>query len=171
MKATGGRRGLIREAAKGVHITLHSNYAMRLLMFCALRADRVTTIAEVAGRYRISEHHLVKIAQTLAQLGYVETIRGRKGGVRLAKEPTEINVGAVIRELEMRGPLVECHDPLTNTCPIAAACRLSRLFAKAQEAFFSVLDGFWLADLVSQPNQLRGLLHLPAESEEAATPA
>lgn len=143
-----------------MRLTLHSNHAMRLLMYCALHPGQVLRTVDIARANRISEHHLTKIAQSLASFGIVETIRGRSGGITLAKRPEEINIGQVIRITEDNLELVECFNLDTNTCPLAGACRFNRILNQALNAFLSVLDGYTLADLVVPTSQLRLLLGL-----------
>jgi Rrf2 family nitric oxide-sensitive transcriptional repressor len=111
---------------------------------------------------RMSEDHLAKVIQRLTQLGYVETIRGRRGGVQLAKPADRINVGRVVRDTEETFALVECFSPETNQCPIAPACALAGTLDEALNAFFAVLDAQTLADLTRQPARLRRLMEVPA---------
>lgn len=141
-----------------MHLTIRSNHAMRLLMFCALNHGRVTPVGEIARACNMSEAHLGKIANTLAGLGFVETLRGRGGGVRLAKPADQIQVGAVVRQTEMGPCLTECLDPETNTCPLSEACRFRTILGRALEAFLNVLDGYTLADLVVGGDDLRRLM-------------
>ena len=141
-----------------MHLTIRSNHAMRLLMYCALNHGRVAPVAEIARACNMSEAHLGKIANTLAGLGFVETLRGRGGGVRLARAPEQILVGAVVRRTEMGPCLTECLDPETNTCPLTAACRFRTILGRALEAFLNVLDGYTLADLVVGGDELRQLM-------------
>jgi Rrf2 family nitric oxide-sensitive transcriptional repressor len=143
-----------------MHLTIRSNHAMRLLMYCALNENRIAPVAEIARACNMSEAHLGKIANTLAGLGFVETIRGRGGGVRLARPPHEVLVGAVVRRTEMGPCLTECLDPETNTCPLTEACRFRTVLGRALEAFLNVLDGYTLADLVSPGDDLRRAMGL-----------
>jgi Rrf2 family nitric oxide-sensitive transcriptional repressor len=130
-------------------------------MRLALRPDELTTIAEIARAYRISEHHLMKVVHQLGVAGYVETIRGHGGGLRLAKKPAEIVVGDVIRGTEPDLDLVECFRT-PHACVIAPACVLSSALAKALAAFLAVLDSYTLADLVREPASLTALLEIGA---------
>jgi Rrf2 family nitric oxide-sensitive transcriptional repressor len=98
---------------------------------------------------------LLKAARQLGQLGYLRTIRGRSGGVRLAQAPQEIAIGAVVRQIEDTGEFVECFNLATNTCPIAGECKLTGLFRRGVEAFFLELDGVSLGDLVGDGQHLR----------------
>lgn len=140
-----------------MRLTLHSNYAIRMLMYCALHTEDPVPVSSVAAAYGISEHHLAKIAQTLARFGFVETHRGRSGGVSLARRPEHISIGAVLRATEHE-PVAECFAEDRNTCPIAPECRLRPALAAAMEAFFGVLDRITLADLVAEPKGLMALL-------------
>ena len=131
-----------------------------MLIYLGVSHDRLVSTAEVANAYGISQHHLVKVVQHLSQHGYVETIRGRGGGMRLACDAVDINVGAVVRNLESSNSLLECFDPATNACPIAPACSLLGLFKEAQEAFLQVLDSKTLADIVRRPRAYQVLIGL-----------
>ncbi|MEJ2118245.1 MAG: Rrf2 family transcriptional regulator [Alphaproteobacteria bacterium] len=139
-------------------LTLHSNHAIRLLMYCALRPNVVLRTVDIARANRVSEHHLTKIAQSLASFGIVETVRGRSGGITLARPPEEIKIGQVIRITEDNLEIAECFNLKTNTCPLAPACRFNKILHQALAAFLSVLDGYTLADLVASGSQLRPLL-------------
>lgn len=143
-----------------MRLTHHSNYAMRLLMYCALMDKPVCRIADVAEAFGISENHLTKIAQRLSQIGVIETVRGRNGGVYLAKAPEDINIGEIIRVTEENLILVECFAEETNTCPLTSACRFKRILQQGLMAFLAVLDGYTLADLVVAPDQLKPLMNL-----------
>ncbi len=148
-----------------MHLTLHTDYALRLLMYLGLQSGQRCTIEEVARHYGISRNHLMKVALTLTQQGFVDSLRGRNGGLRLARPPAEINVGKVVRSTEDNFALVECFDAASNTCPIAPACQLKQPFAEAVRAFLAVLDRYSLADLLASPGTLksmRRLLALPA---------
>lgn len=143
-----------------MRLTLHTDYALRLLMHLALAPERRVTISDVAEAFAISRNHLVKVAHELGKAGFVETVRGRGGGLRLARPAAEIAIGDVVRAMEEDFRIVECFDRDANTCCIAPACRLKRLLRDALEAWASVLDGATLADLVERPAPLRRLLAL-----------
>ena len=100
------------------------------------------SVEEVGRSYRISRHHLVKVVAALTELGVVESRRGRGGGMKLAMEPSRINLGWLVRETEPHFKIVECFDLATNTCPIAPACGLKGALLRAQQAFLEVLDGY-----------------------------
>jgi Rrf2 family nitric oxide-sensitive transcriptional repressor len=118
----------------------------------------VVSVDEVSRAFGISRHHLVKVVQTLTDLGVVAALRGRSGGMRLAMPPSEINVGWLIRRTEPHLNLVECFDPATNTCPIAPACGLKGALKRAQQAFLSILDEYTLDNFRSRQGELVRLI-------------
>ncbi|NOK10725.1 RrF2 family transcriptional regulator [Corallococcus exercitus] len=146
-----------------MHLTLHADYSLRVLMYLAARPDRPSSTQEMADAYGISKHHLVRVVQTLAQEGHVEVKPGRAGGVLLAKAPGDIRLGRVVRAAEPDFHLVECFDRERNTCPIAPACGLKGVLAEARDAFLATLDKYSLEDLLrrSKPG-LSDLLLTPA---------
>lgn len=142
-----------------MRLTRHSDNALRALIYLGIHSDETPSrITDIARRMGMSEDHLAKVVARLAQLGYVDTLRGRDGGVRLAKPAAEIVVGEVVRATEDNLNLVECFDPSTNQCPIAPACALAPALDQALNAFFAVLDRYTLADLVAKPRALHSLL-------------
>ena len=143
-----------------MHFTRYTDYALRVLMYLGLKGDDLATIAEIADRYDISENHLMKVVHQLGKAGYITTIRGRQGGIKLAKAPKQINIGEVIRNCEDDLKLVECFDPDTNTCPIADMCGLSGMIAEALAAFLNVLDRKTLADVLKTSPGLGSILKL-----------
>ena len=143
-----------------MRLTQHSNYAMRLLMYCALKPEHPVRLAEIAEAYDISCHHLNKIAQRLTHVGVIQAIRGRNGGIRLAMEPKDINVGEVLRQTEENLTIVECFSEESNTCPLISECKFRLLLQDALKAFLNVLDAHTLEDLVAHPDCLKGLLGL-----------
>jgi Rrf2 family nitric oxide-sensitive transcriptional repressor len=151
-----------------MQLTQFSNYAMRTLMYCALRRGGLCRVREIAEAYGVSEHHLMKVVQVLGHIGVVETVRGRGGGIRLAREPHEIVVGEVVRATEGKLHLVECFDEATSTCPLTPACRFRQALHRALDAFFLVLDGYTLADMVATPGPLIDLLHLEVQESSIA---
>jgi len=138
-----------------MRLTSYTNYSMRILMYCALHAGENVTMADVARDFAISRAHLLKAARRLGQLGYLQTTRGRSGGVQLAMAPGEISVGEVVRALETADDFVECFNPATNTCRLAGTCRLTGLLRRGLEAFYRELDKKTLADLVGTDHKLR----------------
>jgi len=149
-----------------MRLTTYSDYALRVLMYLALKGEDLATIGEIAGRYDISKNHLMKVVQELGHLGLVETVRGKGGGLRLAKRPEDIGVGEVIRATEEGFALVECFDAARNECLIDGACGLKGALHEALQAFLAVLDDYSLADFLKRPAALRQRLHLPIVKDQ-----
>ena len=143
-----------------MRLTVHTDYALRMLTHLGVLEGRTATIEEVAAAYGISRNHLMKVAHRLGKAGFVETIRGRGGGLRLARPAAEIGVGAVVRATEEDFALVECFPPLQKDCSIWPACSLRHVLAEALEAYFAVLDKHTLADLLQNRTQLSALLRI-----------
>lgn len=144
-----------------MQLTAYTDYALRVLMYLAVHDDRLATIAELASIYNISKNHLMKIVHQLGQEGFIETVRGRGGGLRLGQSPTRVVIGQVVRKMEPHFNVVECFDPATNRCPITRACQLSAVLAEARDAFLTVLDHYTLADLIQDKPALSQLLAHP----------
>ncbi len=148
-----------------MRLTSYSDYSLRVLLYLALTNNEVTTIKEIAESYGISKNHLMKIVHHLVQAGYVESIRGRAGGLKLADIPENINIGDVVRETEDDFKIVECFDAQTNTCRISETCKLRHILNESLFAFLSVLDKYTLKDLMSQKNALKKSLNIGDESQ------
>lgn len=146
-----------------MRLNLQTDYALRLLMHLAVNEDRLCTIADIADRYGISKNHLMKVAHLLGREGFIETVRGRSGGLRLARAASEIVVGDVVRRMEADFAIVECFEGGAGECMITPACRLKGVLNEAVKAFLGALDGYSLGDLVRRNASLRALLE-----EEAA---
>ncbi|WP_163847227.1 RrF2 family transcriptional regulator [Pseudooceanicola aestuarii] len=131
-----------------MRLTKRTNLALRVLMYCAVHDDRLVTKAEIAAICNTSENHLAQVIHHLAQLGFLHTQRGRRGGMTLGRPAEGIRVGAVFRQFEGALPVAECFDQTTNTCPLVAGCRLRRAIARAAEAFYAALDDVTLDALV-----------------------
>ncbi len=134
-----------------MRLTQWTDYSLRVLMYCAASAGRAepVTIAEIAAAHGISRSHLTKIVMTLASLGYLETTRGRGGGLRLLRPAHEVTVGEIVRRTETDFVLVECFDPGVNNCLLDGRCRLKGALQQALARYLEVLDGLTLADLVA----------------------
>jgi Rrf2 family nitric oxide-sensitive transcriptional repressor len=143
-----------------MHMTQFTDFALRTLLYLAIHRDRLVPVAEVSAAYGISNHHMVKVAHRLAQLGYVDSARGRGGGLRLARDPADLTVGEVVRATEPHLHLVECFDRAHNTCPIVTACELQRVLTAARDAFLAQLDRHRLADLVREPRRAEQLVKI-----------
>ena len=145
-----------------MRLTTFSDYSLRVLMYLGVHRGRLATIGEVARAYGVSENHLVKVVHHLARHGYIETSRGKGGGMRLARAPERINVGEVVRGTEESLVIVECFDAATSNCRIGSACLLKGILARAIDAFFVTLDDYTLADLLVTGPRLAAMLVLPA---------
>lgn len=130
-----------------MRLTLHTDYAFRVLMLLA-SDGRLWTIEEVAGHYDISRNHLMKVAQNLAAAGFVKSTRGRNGGLKLAREPQQINLGDVARKLEGSSAFVECFDVRNNRCVVTPVCGLKGILSGGVAAFYQHLDGYTLDALI-----------------------
>jgi Rrf2 family nitric oxide-sensitive transcriptional repressor len=150
-----------------MRLTAHTDYALRTLMYLAVRPERAATIAEIAATYSISEAHLTKIVHQLGLTGEIATTRGRGGGLRLGKPAASIDLGAVVRRTEPDMNLVACFGE-AGRCPIDEACVLSAALREALDAFLAVLDRYTLADLVAPGQRLAALLRLDPPSPEYA---
>lgn len=142
-----------------MQLNLKTDYSLRLLLFLAVHPGEVVPVGRVAKVFGVSSHHLAKVAQTLADLGFLAVQRGRGGGISLAENPSQVSLSEVVRKVEGSLALVECFDPKTNTCVIAPVCGLKKILHEAQGAFFAVLGKYSLADLLKNPAALRALLH------------
>ncbi len=140
-----------------MRLTRFSDNALRCLIFLGLTDERTVTVGEVATRMAMSEDHLLKVVQRLVQLGYVQTTRGRNGGISLAREPERINIAELVRATEDNLALVPCFSETAAPCPIAPACVLATCLEEALQAFFGVLEGYTLADLVRPRRKLEPL--------------
>jgi Rrf2 family nitric oxide-sensitive transcriptional repressor len=133
-----------------MRLTNFTDYSLRVLIYLGTREGdaRLTTIGDIATAYGISRNHLMKVVHHLAKQGYVETTRGKGGGMRLARAPEKINIGTLVRSTEEDFALVECLEKGSQNCTIAPACALPPVLAGALRAFFRELDGRTLADLL-----------------------
>lgn len=137
----------------------YTDYALRVLIFTASKNDgTLANKKEISEVFNISENHLGKIIHELNKLGLIETIRGRSGGIRLAKPASEINVGHVVRAMEDDFHLLECFDRKTNYCVITPACKLKHVLNDALMAFLEVVDQYTLEDLLTNQEELQELM-------------
>lgn len=154
-----------------MRMTLQTDYALRMLIFLAVRPEAPCTVSDVAEAYGLSHNHLLKVARRLGQLGAVTTLRGRAGGITLAKEPENIGLGAIVRGIEESLALVECMGAGESACVLTPACRLKGIVAEALDAYLAVFDRYTLADLVTNRQSLTGLLGLEMEASDVMTSA
>ena len=146
-----------------MRLTNFTNYALRMLQYAALQGDHISRVPDIAMIHHASVHHMTKVANMLGRAGYLETHRGRSGGVRLARPADTITLGEIVRITEAPMDLAECFEPETNTCPLIGACNLARTWNRALAAFMEVLDGVTIADIAANRAELieRLLLHEP----------
>lgn len=146
-----------------MQLTRYTDYGIRILMYLAIQPERthLFRIAEVTEVFELSANHVAKIVHHLGRLGYVETIRGKNGGFKLAKAPTEISLGLLVRQLENSLVQVNCAEPY---CRFTVSCRLKGVLAKALTAYLSVLDEYCLADIIENKTALLQSLKDPAIS-------
>lgn len=142
-----------------MRLTLYTDYAMRVLLYLGARPERLCSIAEISGAYRVSQNHLMKVVNDLVREGYVKSARGRFGGIRLGRPANEINVGTVIRHTEDGFDLVDC-----GSCVIAPACGLTGALGEALAAFMAVLDSYTLDDLLAKRLDINALFAARAET-------
>ena len=141
-----------------MRLTSYTDFSLRVLMYLALHPDRRPTIAEIAKGYGISRTHLMKVVHQLGVAGYIETVRGKGGGLRLARPMTGITLGEVVRRMEPDMALVACFDSDSAGCVIAPACYLKGKLGEARAAFMQVLDGCTLAEVMGDRDVLTALL-------------
>lgn len=142
-----------------MRLTMYTDFSLRVLVYLGTKEpDELTTIQEISEAYNISKNHLTKVTFELGKAGFIQTVRGRGGGIRLADLPQNINVGTVVRRMEDDFNLVECFDSATNRCPISPICGLRGVLGKALHAYLSVLDEYTLEDLLFNKEGLREIL-------------
>lgn len=140
-----------------MHLTRQADYTMRLLIHLAVQPDESATIEQIAQRYGISRNHLTKVAHRAVQAGYVSGVRGRAGGLKLARKPNDIGIGEVLRTVE-DWRIVECFEADSTGCVITGGCGLRPILKQALDAWFAVLDRYSLADVVRRRSILVQLL-------------
>jgi len=140
-----------------MRLTLNTDFALRVLIHAGLNEGRLTTISEIAKSFGISKNHLMKVVNELAQKGYLDTVRGRNGGIRLLHKPREINIGRVVRDMEDQLEVLGCLRG-KGYCRIQPACILRDVVRQATDAFIEVFDGYTLADLIKPEKALSSLL-------------
>lgn len=145
-----------------MRLTTHTDYGLRVLIFAAVEPAALCTIERISAAYGISRSHVMKVVQRLGELGFLETVRGRGGGLRLARPASDIVVGDVVRKMEDDLSQAECFRPQENTCPITPACGLKRALSEALEAYLAALDRFTIADITKKRPALARLLDLQA---------
>jgi len=141
-----------------MQLTHYTDYGLRVLIFLSLQEEtQRVTISDIAEHFDIPRNHLVKVVHQLGKLNYINTTRGKNGGIRLAQDTQNIRIGDVIRHMETRLDVVDCNSP--SPCPIKENCKLKSILQQAGEAFLAVLDQYSIEDLQQKPEQLKNLLH------------
>ena len=140
-----------------MQLTHYTDYSLRVLIFLSLQdKEQRVTISDIAEHFAIPRNHLVKVVHKLGILNYINTTRGKNGGICLGKAASEIHIGDVVRHMESRLDVVDCNSP--SPCPIKPNCRLKSILHEASNAFLNVLDQYTIADLQQKPEQLKSLL-------------
>ena len=133
-----------------MHLTRYTDYSLRTLIYLGTRPEKLATISEIAAYHDISRNHLMKVVHQLGANGYIDTLRGKGGGIKLARPPEQIVVGDVVRSMEENMDIVACFQPDFNACVLAPACRLKTAMAEALQSFLATLDLYTLADLIGE---------------------
>lgn len=149
-----------------MRLTLHTDYALRVLIQVGLNGGKLTTINDIATSFDISKQHLMKVVNDLGQKGYLDTVRGRNGGLRLKSMPRDVKIGQVVRDLEDKLDVVGCLER-KGYCQIERVCVLRGALRNATEAFLEILDGYTLADLIKPHKALSSLLLTQSGSPHA----
>jgi Rrf2 family transcriptional regulator, nitric oxide-sensitive transcriptional repressor len=148
-------------------LTVFTDYSLRVLIYLAAQPGRRATVAEIATAYGIKQNHLTKVVHFLGRHGWLATVRGKGGGLELARPAQQIAIGELLRQTEGQDLPAECFDKASNTCPITRVCRLKTVLHEAAAAFHAVLDQYTLADLVHNPRPLNALLFVPPARSDA----
>jgi Rrf2 family transcriptional regulator, nitric oxide-sensitive transcriptional repressor len=151
-----------------MRLTLHTDYSLRVLIHVGVADGTLITINDIAKTFDISKQHLMKVVNNLSQKGYLDTVRGRGGGIRLNRPPRDINIGEVVRETEETLGVVGCLEQ-RGYCPIQRVCTLRGVLDEATQAFLAVLDGYTLADLIKPRKALSSLLLFEPRAASNAT--
>ena len=143
-----------------MQLTRHTDFSLRVLIYLSLKEnEELVTINEISEHFNILKNHLTKVVSHLSQQNFITTVRGKNGGIRLAQKPDKINLGNVIRAMEVNLEIIDCSKPL---CPLTGYCELKSILNEAQQSFLSTLDKYTLADLNNQAQQIKTLLHWPS---------
>jgi Rrf2 family nitric oxide-sensitive transcriptional repressor len=153
-----------------MRLTAFTDYSLRVLIYLAADPARRATIAEISTAFDISESHLTKVVHFLGKQGWVSTVRGKGGGLVLAKSADAINVGLVVRDTEGAAIPAECFAVEGGNCTITPCCRLKGVLAEAVRAFYAVLDKYALSDIARNQRELAGILHFRQSAPAAEAP-
>ena len=141
-----------------MQLTLHTDYALRVLIYLTIQPEKTVTIDEITDFYEISRNHLVKVVHNLSSKGFISTSRGKHGGMQLSRPPEEISIGDVVRQIEANFDIVECFNPDAKKCHIVPICNLKSVLQQANENFLAFLDEYSLAQAVKPNSQLKQIL-------------
>jgi Rrf2 family nitric oxide-sensitive transcriptional repressor len=152
-----------------MRLTLHTDYALRVLLYVGLKRDEMATVAEIVRHFDMSKGHVMKVVNQLARLGYLQTLRGKNGGIRLAREPGAITAGAVVREVEPELAVLACLQEGGGYCRVEECCTLRSALREALDAFLTTLDRYTLADLMEPRPALSKLLQIDRAEPKRAS--
>lgn len=151
-----------------MQLTRHTDYALRVLIFLALiHEEERVTMSRIEQHFDIPRNHLIKIVQHLARVGYVDTLRGRSGGLRLARDAAAIKIGDVVRDMETSMQSIDCEHPV---CPLRGGCRLKGMLNEAVRAFVDTLNRYTLAEVVAQPRAIEHALNFTPRTTDSREP-
>jgi Rrf2 family transcriptional regulator, nitric oxide-sensitive transcriptional repressor len=150
-----------------MRLNMQTDYALRMLILLGVHTDRLVTVSETAEAYQVSKNHMMKVAHRLCQEGFLKTVRGNGGGLRLARRPSEINIGDVVRRIENDFSIVGCFEPRCEDCRISSACLLRSALRNALNAFHKMLDEYTLQDLLVTKPLLEELFDKPPSKSPA----
>lgn len=140
-----------------MQLTRHTDFSLRVLIYLSLnKSNELVTINEVSEHFEILKNHLTKVVHHLAQEGYIETIRGKNGGMRLAKNSDDIKLGDVVQAMEINLEVIDCTKPL---CPLMNNCEFKKILNEAKLSFINTLNKYSLKDLNRKPDMMKNLLH------------
>ena len=144
-----------------MQLTSFTDYALRTLVYLGLQTnDALISVKEICEHFNMPRNHVIKVTQQLSQLNYIQSTRGRQGGIRLARKPQEMTIGQVVRDFERRLTPIDCQ---ATNCPASSRCKLKAILKRAQRAFLTELDAFTVADLIDAPEELRTLLSIDSD--------
>ena len=149
-------------------LTTFTDFSLRVLIYLAAAPQRRSTIAEICAAFAINENHLAKVVHHLGKHGWIETTRGKGGGIVLAKPADQICVGKVVHDAEGKTVPAECFVGEQSHCAIVSCCHLKGVLAEAVNAFYAVLDRYTLADITRNPRELSSILHFHRPSAQAS---
>lgn len=152
-----------------MQLTLYTDYSLRVLIYLSMHKDRSATISEIAEFYQVSRNHLVKVVHNLSLKNYINSTRGKGGGLRLARDASEIIVGSVVRDTEPNFNIVECFADNADPCTVEPVCTLKSILGQATNNFLKTLDSYTIADMLKKPNE--SIISFMEKKEVSSEPA